>query len=251
MKVSILFMFLLSSFIGEFNTLYAQQLLNKEVKPLLEIEQSEEIFSVNGKAENLSNINRSLLYELIVFKENVETKNKSDNKQTGRFVIEAKKIISLSKTSINVSKNDKVIILLILKDLEGDIIGRDRKVIINNKITSRDFDNKVTIRKKPSDGIKLKGVVLERVKTKPGRDFYNFFYSKYMTYNFKDSRAILIEEIHDRGRNTKIFIMLDNRKIYEFFVQPNIDYLKRNVEVAIRVLYQEFEKKEKDYIVRY
>ncbi|MFD0964121.1 CsgE family curli-type amyloid fiber assembly protein [Pseudofulvibacter geojedonensis] len=251
MKLLLYFIFSTSIFLGNLNTSLAQQFLNKEVKPLLEIEQSEDVFSVIGKAENLSNINRSLEYELIVFKENTKTKNKSNNKQTDRFVIEAKEIITLSKTSINVSKTDKVIILLLLKNEEGEIVGRDRKIITDNRIIQKDYDNKVTLKKKPSDGIKLKGVVLERVKTKPGRDFYNFFYSKYMTYNFKDSRAILVEEIHDRGRNTKIFIKLDNRKIYEFFVQPNLDYLKRNVDVAIRVLYQEFEKKEKDYIVRY
>lgn len=227
------------------------QSLNKEIKALIELKKSEDIFSITAKAENLSDLSRSATYELKVFKENIKTKNKGDTKQTGRFIIESKNVKELSVTSVNSTKEDKIIILLLIRDLDNNIIGRDRKVIISNVINENEFDSQKVVRKKPADGIRLKGVVLQRVKTKPGRDFYNYFYGSFLRYNFNDSRPIIIEEKFDRGRTTKIFVFIDNRKVYEFFVQPSLDYLKKQSDLTIRLVYQFFEKKEKDYIVRY
>lgn len=227
------------------------QILNKEVKAIVELKESEDIFLITAKAENLSDLSRSATYELKVFKENIESNNKGNTNQKARFVIESKRVKELSSTSVNATDKDKIIVLLLIRDLDENIIGKDRKVIISKVVQEEEFDTKTVVGKKPADGIKLKGVVLQRVKTKPGRDFYNYFYSSFLQYNFNDSRPIIIEEIHDRGRTTKIFVKIDNKKVYEFFVQPNLDYLKKQSDLSIRLVYQFFEKKEKDYIVRY
>ena len=228
------------------------QFLNRDVKAIVEVVKSEKMFEITPKAENISKISQSLLFELKVFKKDTRTGNVIENKQTGRFVISPGDIKKLSFTAIDENKNnEEIIVLLLLRNLDNDIIGKDRKVISGNSIKDSDDENKIVLKRKPKDGIRLTGVVLERVKTKPGRDFYNFFYSQFLSYNFTDSRAVMVEEVFSRGRTTQIHIKVDNVKVYEFFVQPKIDFLKQNATIAIKIIYNYFSKKEKDYIVRY
>jgi len=227
------------------------QFLNRDVKAIIKVVKSEKIFEINAKAENISNINQSLLYELKVLKKNKESGNISDNTQTGRFVISPKEVKKISFTAIDSNdENNQITILLLIRNLDNEIIGKDRKLIIDNIIINSE-ENTITLNKKPKDGIRLPGVVLERVKTKPGRDFYGFFYSQFLSYNFKDSRTVIVEEIFSRGRTTKIHIKVDNIKVHEFFVQPKTDYLKNHAAVAVKIVYNFFSKKEKGYIVKY
>ncbi|NQY28875.1 MAG: hypothetical protein HRT69_05315 [Flavobacteriaceae bacterium] len=226
------------------------QYLNKEVKAVLEVVKSENIFEITSKAENMSDINQSLTYELKVFKKNDISGNESESNQSGRFVIAPDEVKKMCFSAINSDdENEKIIILLLIRNLDNEIIGKARNVIINGVIESS--EHKITLKNKPKDGIRLRGVVLEKVKTKPGRDFYGFFYSQFLSYNFTDSRIVLIEEVFSRGRTTKIHIKVDNIKVYEFFVQPKTDYLNNNANIAVRIIYNYFNKKEKKYIVKY
>jgi len=228
------------------------QFLNREVKAIIEITPSEKLFKIVAKAENLSKINQSLLYELKMFKEDKSSGNVTDNNQSGRFVIESGEVKKLAFTAINgTSGKEKIILLLLLRNLDNEIVGKARTVISENKILNSDYDNKITLDIKPKDGIKLIGVVLEKTKTKPGRDFYSFFYSKFLSYDFKDSRTVMVEEVFSRGQTTKIHVKVDNVKVYEFFLRPNTDFLKINAEKAVKIIYSYFSKKKKDYIVRY
>jgi len=231
------------------------QFLNREVKAIIEVTPTEKLFKIVAKAENITKINHSLLYELKIFREDNSSGNVTDNKQSGRFVIEPGDVKKLAFTAINGTKGtngkEKIILLLLLRNLDSDIIGKARIVISENKILKSDYDNKITLDIRPKDGIKLTGVVLEKTKTKPGRDFYSFFYSRFFSYNFNDSRTVIVEEVFSRGRTTKIQIKIDNVKVYEFFLQPNTDFLKENAEKAVRIVHNYFNKKKKDYIVRY
>lgn len=226
------------------------QYLNRESKAILEIVKNEGVFEITAKAENMSQIKQSLSYELKVFKENLASGNKSDNVQEGRFVIDPLNIKKLAYTAINTNdRGDRITLLLLLRNIDNEIVGKSRKVIADNKVITDNY--KITLKKKPNDGVKISGMVLEKIKTKPGRDFYNYFYSQFLSYNFDDQRSILIEEVFSRGRNTKIEVKVENVKIYEFFVQPKADYLKANATVAIKQVTNFFRKKENDYIVKY
>lgn len=226
------------------------QYLNRESKAILEIVIKENVFEITAKAENKSQIKQSLSYELKIFKENLKSGNKSDNAQEGRFVIDPLDVRKLAYTAINIqNKNDKIILLLLLRNVDGDIVGRERKVITNSKVVPE--NNKITLKKKPNDGVEIFGMVLEKTKTKPGRDFYNLFYSQFLSHNFSDNRSVLVEEVFSRGRNTKIEIKIENVRVYEFFVQPKTDYLKANANIAIKQVTNFFRKKKNDYIVRY
>lgn len=238
------------------NNLYAQ-FLNKDVKAIIDFKVKENTIGIKAKAENLLKYSQSLQYELIVYVED-DNGNKSKNSQSDRFVLEPSKIVDVGSVAVRFrNKNAKTIIVLLIKDVDEKTIASERKVFLGSDLQQGDYDKKITLHKTPikytlkNDGVVLKGVVLERTKTKSGRDFYRLFYTEFTKYNFKDKRPILIEELHFRGRNTKIFVKIDNKTIYEFFAQPKTDYLKLHSSMAIKSLYDFFEKKEKDYIVRY
>ena len=138
------------------------QYLNRESKAIIEINLKEGVFEITAKAENLSQTKQSLSYEVKVFKENLETGNKSSNVQEGRFVIDPLNVMKLAFTAINIQdKNDKIVLLLLLRNIDNEIVGKSRKVIIDNKVIQ---DKSMTILKeKPNDGIKITGMVLEKI----------------------------------------------------------------------------------------
>ncbi len=238
------------------NNLYSQ-FLNKNAKAIIDFKVKENTIGIQAKAESLLKYSQSLQYELIVYVED-DNGNKSKNAQSDRFVLEPSKIIDIGSVAVRFrNEKAKTIIVLLIKDVDEKTIASERKLFLGSKLQQGDYDKKITLHKKPvkytlkNDGIVLKGVVLERTKTKSGRDFHRLFYTEFAKYNFKDKRPILIEELHFRGRTTKIFVKIDNKTIYEFFAQPKIDYLKQHSSMAVKSLYDFFEKKEKDYIVRY
>jgi len=238
------------------NNLYAQ-FLNKNARAIIDFKVKENTIGIKAKVENLLKYSQSLHYELIVYVED-NNGNKSKNSQSDWFVLESSEIIEISSVAIRFrNKKAKTIIVLLIKDVDEKTIASERKVFLGSELQTGNYYKKITLRKKQkkytlqNDGVVLKGVVLERTKTKSGRDFYRLFYTEFIKYNFKDKRPILIEELHFRGRNTKVFVKIDNKTIYEFFAQPKTDYLKQHSNIAIKSLYNFFEKKEKEHIVRY
>ncbi len=234
-----------------FITNISAQSLDRAVLAKLEIKLEENVLKTIAKAEGLSKFNQSLTYELLVFSED-EKGNKNKNKQSGRFVINTQEIKKLSTVSVNVkSKKDRVIVLLLIKNLENKLLSKSRKEFIGGIELQNKVYKKIVLQQPKDDGIAILAVVLERTKTTPGRNFYRYFYKKYSNYKFQDSRPIIVEEKHDRGRNTKIEIRVEHKIIYQFFVRPKDDYLKAQAGYAIKKLYNFFEKKEKNYIVKY
>jgi hypothetical protein len=254
--ISVLFLTLFSAING------FSQFYNKEIEAKIEVENNNEFINITGTALNKTELNESLRYTLTVFRTDPQSKNISKNEQSGRFVIESLEKKMLSSTTINANETDKVIILLLLYDIDDQIKGKDR-IVYNDDgeeielapeteeniavVESADVDNS------NKDGIILKGIVIEDTKTKPGRDFYNMFYSLYNLNNINGEQVILIKEVLALGTNTKIEVLIDNNTIFEFFARPNNDYLKSMSDFAIRRVYQYFQqlKKQKEIARQY
>ena len=109
------------------------QTMNSAVKAKIEVSKIEDIYSIKGTAENLTDAFASISYKLSVIKNQPGSKNQSTNNQSGRAAIKANEIKELSKTQINVAPNDEVILLLLLYTEKGEIIGKDRLVINEKK----------------------------------------------------------------------------------------------------------------------
>lgn len=242
------------------------QIYNKEVEAKISMSNSNEYLEISGTAFNKSEITQSLRYVLSVIKKNEQNSNTSKNDQGGRIVLEASEKKSLSKTTINADAKDRIIILLLIYDLDDKLVGKDRVVIndINesedNALQSIMEDNQLLVKtenksevsvnedvnQEARDGIELTGIVTENTKTKPGMDFYKLFYSNYSSKDINGSKVVNINEIQAFGINTKIEIVIDNTVIWEFFARPKYDYLKSMAEVAVQRVNAYFQNMERN-----
>ncbi len=229
------------------NTVFSQT-YNTEVEAKINLETYGDIVRITGSAANKTGSTYSLSYVLSVIKGGPNDSNKSKNDQSGRFVLEPGEKKNLSSTTINADDKDRIIILLLIYDLENNPLGMDRIVInaseddiekkeIEKEEEKKDFNISPDARENKDDGAMLKGIVTEDTKTKPGRDFYKMFYSLYATNNVNGEEPVNIKEVLSLNNNTKIEIYVASDKIMEFIVRPQTQYLTKLSEVAIRRVY--------------
>jgi hypothetical protein len=233
------------------------QIYNTEVSAEIELDRSSEFIQVSGSAYNKTLINQSLSYVLSVIKTDPDG-NRSKNDQTGRFILQAGEKKKLSITTVNFDDKTKVIILLLVYNVEEKLLGKDR-VVLNDDSK----DRKIVLKPKEntdvrtefakSDGVELRGIVLEETKTKPGRDFYTEYYSKYMYYTVDGSKIVTIKEELAIANNTKLLVKIGDEIIMEFIVRPQNDFIKGMADIAVRRTMAYFQKlqKQKEIIKQY
>lgn len=239
------------------------QIYNTDVEAKIETEVRNDLLEVTGTAFNKTEISQSLRYVLSVIRTNPENSNTSKNDQSGRIVMEPGEQQKLSTTAINVNDEDRVILLLLIYNIDDEIIGQDRIVINDDK---SDNEVKQQLQKQvdetihsndvdaaSQDGIVLRGIVTEDTKTKPGRDFYSLFFSAYNANNINGDKIVTVKEVIALGNNTKIEIFVGDDKVVEFFLRPQNDFLKAMADGSIRRIAQHFQrlKREANIIKRY
>ena len=218
------------------------QIMNKEVKAKIETTEIENMLSVTGTAENVTEVHKSLRYKLTVIKKNKRSKNLSNNSQDGRFTLAPNEKKVLSKTQVNISKEDETILLLLIYDEDDKIIGKDRIVV-----------GETDKAEQPADGFELIGIVSDETKTKFGKEFYDYFYGKYQEKKLNARKIVKIEEELSFGRTTRIRVVIDNDLINEFVSRPDEDFLLYMAEDSIAKLIKYFQdvEKQKNYITQY
>lgn len=222
------------------------QFYNKEVEATIKLESNDEYVEVTGLAKNKSEINQSLRYELSVIKSGGG--NNSKNAQSGRFTLEPHELKELSQTTINITDKSQIIILLLIYNLDDELIGKDRKVIneIAEEQGASDIQDFGEEKKTTEDGISIRGIVTEETKTKAGKDFFNYFYSSYLSNNVNAEQIVVVSELINMGRSTRIEITVDNELVFKFFVQPKDDYLRSMAQAGLMRVSRYIQQKEKN-----
>jgi hypothetical protein len=229
-----------------FNVEFAfSQIEYKEVKAKIEIEKIENLLAITGTVENLKHVYKDISYKLTVFKQNKSSSNKSSNAQDGRLTLEPFQKVNLSKTQINSSKEDRIILLLLIYDDKNTIIGKDRIVI-----GEEDTKTGAII---PKDGLEMIGIVSNDSKTKLGNDFYDLFYSEFNKLKINSSKIVSVQEELSFGRTTKIIVAVDGEIIVEFIAKPDEDFLKYMAEDSAAKVFKYFKNIERQnkYIFQY
>jgi hypothetical protein len=124
--------------------------------------------------------------------------------------------------------------------------------IVFEEKTEEKEENQLSYEKR-NEGIELTSMVIQRTKTKPGKDFYDFFYQQYSLNPVEGNKMIEIEEMISFGRTTKIMVKVDDKVIYEFFARPKLDYLKEQAVTALQQVnrYMEYLKNRSEKISQY
>lgn len=214
------------------------QVVYKEVKAKIEVREIENLLAITGTVENLKSEFKNISYKLTVFKKNKSNSNKSNNAQDGRVTLEPIQKVELSKTQVNFTKEDEIIILLLIYNEANTIIGKDR-IVFGEEIKS---EAQISV---PKDGIEMIGIVANDTKTKLGNDFYDFFYAQYSKLKINTSKIVTVQEELTFGRTTKITILIDGEIIEEFISRPDEDFLKYMAEESASKSFKYFKNIEK------
>lgn len=243
--------------------LFAQH-YNTDVEASIELEvRDNRILRITGLAENKTEIEKSLRFELSVIKSGPAGKgNSSKTGQEGRFVLPAGDKKELSTSAINIGEKDRTIILLLVYDEEDMLLGKARKVL--NGIKGEADGTSLDLQRKPvssepdmkeagEDGYILRGMVIEDTKTKAGSDFYDFYYSLYLNKKIAGEEVVTITEKLAIGGNTQIEVKVGDAIVQQFIVNPRSQFIEAMADQAIYRTIVHFQRKRraKDQITRY
>lgn len=257
-KISV-FLFLGLLMISEYSI---AQFYNKEVAATIDFEiKDNTMLQISGSAENRTEINKSLRYVLSVIKSDAKDGNSNNNTQEGRFVLEPNSKKSLSQTTVNIVATDRTIILLLIYDENDKILGKDRKVLNGSALenekqieaSSQKSEISQDIKKSGDDGFILRGMVVEDTKTKAGSDFYDLFYSLYLSNNINGEKIVKVQEKLAIANNTQIEVLVGDDTIVQFIINPRSQYLKAMAEqtlIRVNTYFQRLQTT-KDRIKRY
>jgi hypothetical protein len=186
------------------------------------------LIDIKGVAQNLDvTYKEDLTYLLFSLKKGVQG-NFSRNSQSGEFSLEPNEERELATLKINIQEGEQCTVYLFLRK-DDDLISKDSIVIYS----AESIQEKQYI---AESEIEITGLVVEDVKTKLGKDFYDYFYQKYVTSGSQYSFIINIDEIPGIGRSSKISISADDRILFEFMTRPDDEFIQAAAEEALRYI---------------
>lgn len=207
------------------------------IKAIIEVEQDENLLRFLPKVQN-----QSLLYfeyhYLLLVRITDQNDELSIQQKNGRFTLMPEEIKSLSAIEYPQSPDVRKIKtnLFIRDEEENRLITKDSVEII--------YPSSKRQQKVDERSLILSGIVVDETKTKLGSDFYSDFYSIYNQLPNKFNFIVSISELPYRGPTSIIQIKADQDLVYEFFTNPNEEYIEQQARHTIRVLAQYAKSKE-------
>lgn len=107
-----------------------------------------------------------------------------------------------------------------------------RKLEENLRLLFR-LDSLQSARRKVISGLEISGLVVDQSITKPGRDFYDLFYSQWEAPTEVQDYTITIGEKPFRATSTLLTVRVNEADLLEFPLQPNYDLVQDAVQEAI------------------
>lgn len=235
--LSMLFIFLAFPLLG-----FTQFETHDQMKAVLELVKQGDKVDITAKAVNDDNVIHSeLSYLLISLKQNASG-NLSNSQQEGEFMIKLDEIKVLSSMSVNLSTGDEFKVYLFIRDERDNLLlSKDSLIFSVNEDMSLAMQSKpAAVQKKGADpkldNFMIKGLVIDETKTKVGADFFDLFYSAYSQVS--DSYAFTLKLVEQASalRGSLLHIEAGNDTIFSTHLMPNEEYLKEQVEYALRTI---------------
>jgi len=189
--------------------------------------------NIEGVIKNESELFRTLTYELIIIG-NMGTDNASKTEQKNNFSLAPDEVKVVVTQNLNVTDTDNIIVLLLIYE-KGKLIARDRKELKKN-ISDPEI----------SDGLEIKGLVVENVRSKVGKDFYDYFYRQYTLKNPDSDQLVRVEEQLGIGIGTRIQVKVQEDLVFESFARPNEEQLISLANNAVIRVTQFIKQKERE-----
>jgi len=224
-----------------------------------------------GKAKNLSDNPLDLSYTMDLI--NKSSGNSSTSNQSGKFKLLPNEEKTLSSSQTNVAPSSKFEVVLKIyqadkiiaeKVLKSDPAffsaynalavtpPKSKKTTNNNTATKKLLESILTkepkkeIQNSTSDAIEIGGLIIDNTRTKIGRDFYEFFYGKWVDPKESDNFSIIIRELPSRGgRVARIAIEVDGNVVAQRVVQPRQEIVEAMAQQSVNIV-QNYLAKKKD-----
>ena len=212
-----------------FSSVNAQ--LNEHVLGKINILSADNLVTIEAQAENEEQIfKEDLFYTLLALKRNTSG-NYSSNRQSGNFSMEPQERKKLSEIKLNIEKGEELKIYLFIKHHEI-LVAKDSLFILSSR--SVQYEKEV----EEANGFEIKGIVIESVITKIGKDFYDYFYQAYLVSGNQHPFIINIKEKPYFGYSSIITLEVDDREIFKLYSKPDEEYLNAAVKSALQEINQ-------------
>jgi hypothetical protein len=156
--------------------------------------------------------------------------NYSKNTQSGQFSLESGEKKELSSLKINIQKDEECKIFLFIRK-DDVLISKDSIVIYS---AEKEKKKEVVA----ESDFEIKGIVVEDVITKIGKDFHDYFYQEYSNSGNQYPFIINIKERPYFGRSSIITIEIEDQNVFEFFTKPDEEFLRSAVTAALQKINQ-------------
>ena len=158
--------------------------------------------------------------------------NASTIRQTGLLTTPPGGVDTAGRVTVALAPGDRVEARLTLRHLQEGWVLLDT--------FARTFGTAPAAQPSPTlaadpDFLEIDGLVIDRVLTKPGRDFYELFYRDWDAPFGARGYSILVEETPFRGRQTIIKVSVDEQLIYQQILQTRYDVLEEMVQQAVAI----------------
>jgi hypothetical protein len=214
-----------------FSSVYLNAQLDEYVVGKINVIEIDNFIIVKAYVENNElTFKNNLTYNLVGLKKSTAG-NYSSNKQSGEFSLKPQESKNVSELRLSIESDEEIKVYLFIKH-EDVLVSRDSLLIVP-KEGNQDKNNVVN-----EGEFVIKGIVVDDVITKMGKDFHDYFYQAYVTSGIKYPFIIHIKEKPYLGRNSILSIEVDNRKIYEFMSRPDEEFLKSAVKQTLQNLNQ-------------
>lgn len=194
------------------------------VEAKIEVEQNENMLSLQPRVQNHSALNLEYNYLLLV-KKTDKGNNLSVNRQSGKFTMGPNESKILSSIIINQSQNQIIKAILYIRD------ENEKKLITKDSIEIKSFNPTSQVEETT---LLIEGLVVDETKTRVGADFYDEFFSIYNQSPKKHNFIISISEMPYRGQTSIIQVKADQDLLYEFFSNPNEEFIKEQAAFSIQ-----------------
>ncbi|WP_111706734.1 curli-like amyloid fiber formation chaperone CsgH [Lutibacter citreus] len=220
-------LFLLNIVFGFFILFNVEGQINESVIGKINIKEVDNLILIKGQAENGDEVFKDRLnYSLLALKKS-STGNYSSNNQQGEFSLDPNENKVLSEIRLNIEKGEELKIYLFIKQ-NDKVIAKDSLII--TPAENKNIGGEV---KKEVD-FELKGIVVDEVITKVGKDFHDYFYQAYNTSGNQYPFIITIKEKPYFGRSSIITIISEDKTLFEFMSKPDEEFLKSAVKASLQ-----------------
>ena len=234
-----------------FSNLGFSQETNTTVVAEIKTQSLAEFVKVDATANSKTELIKPIRYVLYVYREDAEG-NVKRAENSENLVLQPNEQLTIASEIFNRNETDQITLVLLLYDEKDKLIGRDRKVVLNDKEAEQIAQKEVKSEDDIYAGL-LRGIITEDTKTKPGRDFYIEFSSLYRLQQINGIEVVKVFERFSFGRSTIMEVQVGNTVVHRFFTQPRREFLLEQAKIAIVNVSRYFANLErsKNYIRQY